>query len=142
MKHVKPAHVFGPRAGFYASSPAHKDPGVLADVVRFCEPQPDWRALDVATGTGHTAFALAAHVASVAGVDITSEMLCEAKQLQKEAGVDNVRFLLADVHELPFEDASFDLAAARRAPPSLRQYLGGLGGDTLRAPAWGKVGCG
>jgi SAM-dependent methyltransferase len=47
--------VFGERAPFYVTSTAHTDAQVLARVVELAAAQPDWRALDVATGAGHTA---------------------------------------------------------------------------------------
>lgn len=107
--------VFGERATFYTSSAVHTDPSVLARVVELAAPHPEWTALDVATGTGHTALALAPHVASVIGVDLTPEMLAEAERLRTERGVGNVNFRPADVHHLPFVDASFDLVTCRRA---------------------------
>ena len=55
----KAKKVFGERASFYATSPAHTDTQVLARVVELARPQPDWLALDIATGSGHTALALA-----------------------------------------------------------------------------------
>ena len=57
--------IFGRRASFYTTSASHADPQVLAKVLALADPKPDWTVLDVATGTGHTAFALSRHVASV-----------------------------------------------------------------------------
>ncbi|HRU04815.1 MAG TPA: methyltransferase domain-containing protein, partial [Candidatus Brocadiia bacterium] len=108
--------VFGRRAAIYTTSAAHTDREVLDWLVRRACPRPEWRALDVATGAGHTAFALAPHLASVIGVDITPQMLEEAGTLGGQKGLGNVSFHLADVHRLPFADASFDLVTCRRAP--------------------------
>jgi ubiquinone/menaquinone biosynthesis C-methylase UbiE len=108
--------IFAQRAAFYTTSVAHKDPQVLARLVALANPQPDWHALDVATGTGHTAFALAPYVAHVIGTDLTPEMLAEARKLQAELGLTNVEFRVADAHQLPFEDGQFDLVTSRRAP--------------------------
>ena len=107
--------IFGKRASFYTTSTVHADPSVLTRVVDLAAPQPQWTALDVATGTGHTALALAPHVASVIGIDLTPEMLSEAERLRAERDARNVAFRLGDVHHLPFEDASFDLVTCRRA---------------------------
>ena len=107
--------IFAQRAPFYTTSTAHADPSVLAKIVGLAAPQPQWTALDIATGTGHTALALAPHVTSVVGIDLTPEMLAEAERLRAERGAENVLFRLGDVHQLPFEDASFDLATCRRA---------------------------
>jgi len=107
--------VFGSRATIYTTSQPHADQEVLAWVVRLAKPEPGWRALDVATGTGHTAFALAPYVSSVVGIDLTPQMLAEAQALQARLGVTNVSFEVADVHRLPFGHADFDLVTCRRA---------------------------
>lgn len=107
--------VFGERAALYSTSASHADPQVLQRVVELCAPQPHWSVLDIATGTGHTALALAPHVASVIGIDLTPEMLAEAERLQAERSVTNVHFRTGDVHYLPFADATFDLVTCRRA---------------------------
>jgi SAM-dependent methyltransferase len=107
--------VFGERAAFYVGSTAHTDAAVLARVVELARPQAGWRALDVATGAGHTAFALAPHVSSVVAVDLTPEMLAEARKLRDARGIANVEFQVADVHSLPFADGALDLVTCRRA---------------------------
>lgn len=107
--------VFTRRAAFYTTSSAHTDPQVLARVVELAAPAPDWMALDVATGTGHTAFALAPHLRSVVGTDLTAAMLAEATGLGARAEVTNVRFAVADAHALPFPDGAFALVTCRRA---------------------------
>lgn len=107
--------IFGRRAASYTTSAAHIDPQVLARVVELSTPQPHWSVLDVATGTGHTAFALAPHVASVIGIDLTPEMLAEAEGLRSERTIANVEFRVADVHCLPFADETFHLVTCRRA---------------------------
>ncbi len=112
----KARSVFGERAAMYVTSATHRDPEVLARLVALAAPEPDWDALDVATGTGHTAFALAPHVRAVVGLDLTPEMLAEAERVRAERGLANVTFRAGDVHALPFAGASFDLVTARRAP--------------------------
>lgn len=107
--------IFGQRASRYTTSAAHTDPQVLARVVDLAAPQRDWLVLDVATGTGHTAFALAGHVRAVIGIDLTPEMLAESKRLGGARGISNVAFELADVHDLPFATETFHLVACRRA---------------------------
>ena len=107
--------IFGERASRYTTSAAHTDPQVLARVVELAAPRGDWVALDVATGTGHTAFALAGHVRAVIGIDLTAEMLRESAQLKTARGIANVAFGLADIHHLPFVAESFHLVTCRRA---------------------------
>ena len=112
---VQPQIVFGQRAAFYTTSAIHKDKIVLDRLVELAHVQPTDRVLDVATGTGHTAFAFAPHVHEVIATDITPEMLSEGEKLKVENGIANVEFQLADAHDLPFEDASFDIVTCRRS---------------------------
>jgi len=112
--------IFGERAAFYTTSESHTDPQVLGRLVELSRPEPNWKVLDVATGTGHTALALAPHVAWVTGTDITPEMLAEGTSLRNSRGVTNVVYTIADVHDLPFPDGSFDLVTCRRAAHHFR----------------------
>jgi ubiquinone/menaquinone biosynthesis C-methylase UbiE len=107
--------MFGARAAFYTKSATHTDPQVLARVVELAAPEGDMAVLDVATGTGHTAFALAPRVARVVGTDLTPQMLAEGERLARECGIANVRFCLADAHALPFDAGAFHVVTCRRA---------------------------
>jgi len=107
--------IFGQRAANYTTSSCHTDPQVLARVVELACPRPHWSVLDVGTGTGHTAFALAPHVAAAIGIDLTAEMLDEAGELRSEKSIANVEFVLADAHSLPWKDGTFGLVTCRRA---------------------------
>ena len=70
-------------------------------------------ALDVGTGTGDGAFAIATRYpdASVVGVDVAAGMLAEAERKLPPQLRDRVRFERADASALPYADASFDLVA-------------------------------
>jgi demethylmenaquinone methyltransferase / 2-methoxy-6-polyprenyl-1,4-benzoquinol methylase len=68
----------------------------------------DTRALDLATGTGDIAFALAASGASVVGLDITPRMIDLARAKLRGRQV-RPSFVVGDMLALPFPDASFDL---------------------------------
>ncbi len=112
---ILPQSVFGQRAAFYATSAVHKDKVVLDRLVELAHAQPNDRVLDVATGTGHTAFAFAPYVREVIATDITPEMLLEGGRMKAEDGIVNVEFRVADAHDLPFDDESFDIVTCRRA---------------------------
>jgi len=73
------------------------------------------RALDVATGGGHTALWLAGHGCSVTAGDIAPRMLENAKKLCVEAGF-NIETRLFPAEEMPFEEGSFQLVTTRVAP--------------------------
>ena len=106
---------FGAAAADYAASTVHAKGESLARLVELVGPQPGWRVLDVATGAGHTALALAPHVAHVVASDITDEMLIEAAKLAAQRGLANVETAHADAAALPFADGSFDLVTCRLA---------------------------
>jgi ubiquinone/menaquinone biosynthesis C-methylase UbiE len=103
----KQARHFG-EAGLTLSNEDH-----LRWMVDVLAPAPDWSALDVATGTGHLARALAPRVRQVTGVDLTPAMLAEGRRLAAEAGLGNVRFEEGAAERLPYADAAFDLVATR-----------------------------
>lgn len=107
--------IFGQRAAFYTTSASHKDEVVLNRLVQLAQTQPRDRMLDVATGTGHTAFAFAPHVREVIATDVTREMIAEGEKLKASLGIRNVNFSMADVHELPFKRDSFKIVTCRRA---------------------------
>lgn len=85
-------------------------------MIDLARPRPADRALDVATGAGHTALALASHVTEVVATDLTPEMLHAAAGLAGQRGARNVRFEPADAEHLPFPDAAFDIVTSRIAP--------------------------
>jgi len=108
--------IFGERAETYTASAPHTDLAALGKLIELAQPQSDWTALDIATGTGNTAFALAPHVAAVIGLDLTPEMLAQAENQRLTRGITNVSFREGDVHALPFPDAGFNLVTSRLAP--------------------------
>ncbi|MGC8662397.1 MAG: class I SAM-dependent methyltransferase [Candidatus Micrarchaeia archaeon] len=67
------------------------------------------KVLDVATGTGRIALAIAGKYnnCKVVGIDINEDMLKEA--FKKIKGRENVKFILKSVESLNFRDAEFDV---------------------------------
>lgn len=106
---------FGRSAAAYATSDVHAYGDSLALLVEMVHPEPSWTALDVATGAGHTALAMAPHVARVVATDLTPEMLAQTAQLARERGLANLETRPADAEALPFPDASMQLVTCRLA---------------------------
>jgi SAM-dependent methyltransferase len=92
-------------------SDSYDDPGnpIVAleetAVRELLEGAPVGNALDAGCGTGRHARTLVAMGNTVSGVDLTPEMLERARVNVPEAS-----FAVADLRELPFEDASFSVA--------------------------------
>ena len=114
--HERVSAQFGAAAAAYTTSAVHSDPAALERVVSLAQPRPADRALDVATGAGHTALAVAPHVAEVVAYDMTAPMLAETAQNAAARGLANVRTEQGIAESLPFADASFDIVTARQAP--------------------------
>jgi len=100
----------------YAASPLFRSDAGLRAFVALVEPAPEHRVLDVATGAGFVALALAPLVREVIATAITAEMLAEARRLAAEREAGNVRFAFAQAEALPFRDARFDRVTVRSAP--------------------------
>ncbi len=98
----------------YASG-EHKSGRELQLVVDFAAPAGTERVLDIGTGAGHTALALAPRVSSVVLTDPVNAMLATARRLFAEAGIRNAEFVEALAERLPFPDASFDIVTTRLA---------------------------
>ncbi|HEX3508190.1 MAG TPA: methyltransferase domain-containing protein, partial [Candidatus Dormibacteraeota bacterium] len=110
----------------YAKATFHTSTERLREVLELAQPQPTDLALDVATGTGNTALALAPFVQRVVGIDLTSEMLAHARRLTAERSVANAEWVLGDASRLPFMDGSFDLYTVRAAPHHFTDFDGFL----------------
>ena len=105
---------FAPRAEGYRESPLHASGPDLETLVAWLEPAPGERALDVATGGGHVALALARSGADVTACDLTPEMLDAASALLAEDGL-SAAFVVAEADALPFDDDTFDIVTCRIA---------------------------
>ena len=122
---------FAPVAANYTRSTFHASSERLQEVLDLARPMPGDLALDVATGTGNTAFAVAPYVRRVIGLDVTSEMLDQARRLTAERGVKNADWVLGDVADLPFQEDTFDLYTVRAAPHHFMD-IGAFLGEAFR----------
>lgn len=81
--------------------------------------EPPVRALDLGTGTGAGAFAIAHRFpeAEVVGADIAQGMIEQARRKIPPGLAGRVRFEVADASRLPYEDGSFDLVGLNNMIP-------------------------
>ena len=79
-----------------------------ARLIDMAAPLPGMRALDLATGTGDIAFALAARGARVVGLYITQRMI-ELATAKKVSAHGTASFLVGDMMALPFADRTVDV---------------------------------
>ena len=106
---------FGAVASAYATSSVHAAGADLAALLEAASIQGGERALDVATGGGHTALALARQGADVTAFDLTTEMLAAAQHLAESQGVSTITYVTGDAEHLPFPNDSFDIVTCRYA---------------------------
>lgn len=100
------------------------------------------RALDIGTGTGVAALFVAREFprASIRGVDISEEMIRQAKA---KVGLDpegRVAFRVADASSLPYEEGHFDLVTQLNMPPFFAEISRVLrhGGHAIVAASSGE----
>ena len=97
-------------------------------IATFLAPLAGVTVLDVGTGTGRAAIALARRGASVTGVDASLEMLAVAERRAREAQV-QVTFRRGDAHALEIADREVDAVVCLRVlmhTPDWRRSLGEL----------------
>jgi ubiquinone/menaquinone biosynthesis C-methylase UbiE len=111
---------FNALAEKYAASHVHRFGPSLPVLLELATPIPGDTALDVATGTGNTALAIAPFVESVIGLDMAAKMLEQGRKRALEEGHTNASFLEGSAEELPFPDRSFTLVTSRHAPHHFR----------------------
>jgi SAM-dependent methyltransferase len=92
--------VWSQRAEAFRESPTHREGADLDLLVEWCEPGPDVKVLDVATGGGHVARRLREEGCTVVTVDPAPGMKAD---------------VLAQADHLPFADGSFDVVTCRIA---------------------------
>ena len=90
-------------------------PEIVAEKVDFLKPQPESLALDVACGPGALVLALAPKVRLAYGMDLTSEMLRQAREFQADKKIANAAFSRGEGEQIPFPDATFDLVSCQYA---------------------------
>src|SRR5438094_5573376 len=101
---------FGATASLVAEHAQRQVELVREQLRSFVLPSGDECALDVGTGAGTLALALAPLVREVVGVDVVPELLDRARK----GAPPNVTFVEGDATKLPFDSGSFELSCSRR----------------------------
>lgn len=110
-------HQFGQNAEKYVTSTIHakgKDLEVLVEIVKAKKKTGD--LLDVATGGGHVANALAPFFDKVVAFDLTPQMLEAARKFVSGNGRANVTYVQGDAQQMPFPEQAFGTVTCRIAP--------------------------
>ena len=126
--------MFGPQAGVYAQSKVHISDDSLESVQKLTDPTlrkaqgngegaaPYRWTVDIGTGAGFTAFAMAEVSERVIASDITQPMLRQTKRIGGERGLGNLLLAQNAAESLPFADGSLDLITCRKAGHHFRDF--------------------
>ncbi|WP_077622813.1 class I SAM-dependent methyltransferase [Sediminibacillus massiliensis] len=106
---------FGRNADNYVTSKIHAQGKDLRKLLDILNCNGEERVLDIATGGGHVANALAPLTQKVVALDLTKEILKAAERHVLSNGHDNVDFVKGDAEKLPFPDRTFDIVICRIA---------------------------
>jgi SAM-dependent methyltransferase len=86
---------------------------VAAQLVAFVQIRPGERVLDVATGTGVVAITAARVGAHVDALDLTPELLEEARENARIAQFPEIVWTEGDAENLPYPDGTFDVVTSQ-----------------------------
>lgn len=95
----------------FACVPGHRD--AMEVLVELSEVAPWDNVLDVACGPGMLACEFARHAGHVTGIDITPAMIDQARERQREQGLENLDWLVCKAVPLPYPDNLFSLVITR-----------------------------
>jgi len=82
----------------------------ISKILQACNLKSYYDACDVGTGTGVVAYALSKYCKSVHGIDISSDMLEQAK---KHHNADNITYMKMDAENMDFPNWRFHVVTAR-----------------------------
>ncbi|HEV8042077.1 MAG TPA: methyltransferase domain-containing protein [Bryobacteraceae bacterium] len=99
----------------FSSAPAIRNQEALNRIVELAGAGREDTVLDVACGPGLLVCAFARVVRHAAGIDLTPAMLEQARELQRQQGLQNVTWQQGDVLPLPYADGEFSIVSARFA---------------------------
>ena len=122
--------VFGPQAAVYSTSKVHIRDDSLESVERMVgagggASRYGW-AVDLGTGAGFTAFAVAGVSDRVVASDVTGPMLRQTQRLGRERGITNLGLSQNAAEALPFAGESIDLVTSRVSAHHFRDFVKAL----------------
>jgi len=125
--------VFNLVAKLYDNASLRFFPACAEKMVGYAKIKPGQKVLDIATGTGMVAMAAAqavGHEGHVDAVDLSENMLAQAEENSKRAGLSNVDFHVMDGEQPEFESDVFDVITCSYGlffmpdmPTALRSWL-------------------
>lgn len=77
--------------------------------------------VDVGVGPAKKMLPLAVHIPHIIGIDINAEVIQNAAENVRVAGVENVRVLVGDANALPLQDGSVDMITYMLAPQNAQE---------------------
>jgi ubiquinone/menaquinone biosynthesis C-methylase UbiE len=102
---------FSKQAVGYTSVKAHAE--ALNTLIEMSSVSSKDNVLDVACGSGIVSCAFAKYARHVTGVDITAEMLEQARKLQTQNNLTNLEWVLGDADPLKFNSNKFSIVLSR-----------------------------
>lgn len=124
-EHMHMAYRDGPLSIGYGQTISQ--PYIVAYMTQIIDPKPNYKILEIGTGSGYQAAVLAEIVDKVYTIEIIPELGETASDRLKKLGYNNVKVIKADGYYGLQEQAPFDAivvtAAAEHIPPSLIQQL-------------------
>ncbi len=122
------------------------EPMILARLIQTLQPQPEDKALVVASGAGYGTALLARLVKSVVALEANAALASSAEQTLKALGITNVRHVTGKMEEGVPAEAPYDVilieGAVQHAPPAIVDQLaeGGRLGTVIAASSPGGLG--
>ena len=104
---------FSARTEAYATSVPHSQDDSLRLISEMAQPSQSDVVLDLGTGPGFVAHALAPDVRTVVGLDLSPDMARAAAERAGGEGLENFRIVIGDNHDLPFAAGVFDIVVTR-----------------------------
>ncbi|RLI01159.1 hypothetical protein DRO38_05495 [Candidatus Bathyarchaeota archaeon] len=114
MKVINQSEIWSRRAKIYDNLEWVRKKKFLDFFIEQCNPQEDFIALDIGSGTGIVTRELAKRVKKVIGIDLSKDMIIEAIKKDNCENL-NVKpiYVQMDAQEMGFLDCTFDLITAR-----------------------------